>query len=40
MEGIKRDKIVFGEEYYIGNLNKSKREEVLRSIGNSISFIV
>lgn len=33
-------KTIFTEEYFIEHLNKEKRDEILRSVGNSIGFIV
>lgn len=40
MEAIKQGKTVFGEEYYIGNLDQKGRDNIIRSIGDSIGFIV
>jgi maltose O-acetyltransferase len=40
MQDISSKKKVFNEEYYIQNLNDAKREEIIRSIGESIGFIV
>lgn len=37
---ISQNKKVFGEEYWIENLDESKRIEILRSIAESIGFIV
>ena len=40
MEEMKQNKTVFGEDYSMPNLDQSKREEILRSVGDSIGFIV
>ena len=37
---ISKDKKVFGKDYYIENLDKDRRREIIQSIGNSIGFIV
>ncbi|MDP1815256.1 MAG: DapH/DapD/GlmU-related protein [Leadbetterella sp.] len=37
---IARGKIVFTEEYFIENLNKEKRDQVLQSVEKSMGFIV
>lgn len=40
MEGISKEKKIFGEEYYIDRLDDSKRKEIIQSIGDTIGFIV
>lgn len=40
IELISKDKKVFGKDYYIGNLNEAKRLEMIRSIGDTIGFII
>jgi len=40
IEAISKDKKVFGRDYYIDNLDESKRQEIIASIGRSIGFIV
>ena len=40
IQDIRNKKKVFSEEYYIQNLNDVKKEEMIRSIGESIGFIV
>jgi maltose O-acetyltransferase len=40
METIRKSKKVFGSDYYIENLDESKRREIIDSIGGSIGFIV
>jgi maltose O-acetyltransferase len=37
---ISKEKTIFGQDYYIDNLDESKRQEVISSIGRSIGFIV
>ena len=37
---ISNEKTVFGHDYYIDNLDESKRLEIINSIGRSIGFIV
>jgi maltose O-acetyltransferase len=37
---VSKGKKVFSQEYYIENLDDAKRQEMLRSIGDSIGFIV
>jgi maltose O-acetyltransferase len=37
---MSKEKKIFTEEYYIENLDDAKREEMIRSIGESIGFIV
>jgi maltose O-acetyltransferase len=37
---ISKEKTVFGHDYYIDNLDESKRQEIISSIGRSIGFIV
>jgi maltose O-acetyltransferase len=40
IQDMSKEKKIFTEEYYIENLNDAKREEMIRSIGESIGFIV
>ena len=40
IEAISKDKKVFGKDYYIENMDKNKRREITKSIGNSIGFIL
>lgn len=40
IRSIGKDKKVFGEDYYIEQLDDKKRNEMLKSIGDSIGFIV
>ncbi len=40
IKAISGKKTVFGNEYYIDNLDEHKRQEIIRSIGQSIGFIV
>jgi maltose O-acetyltransferase len=37
---IQKSKKVFTRDYFIENLNEAKRREIIKSIGNSIGFIV
>jgi maltose O-acetyltransferase len=37
---ISKEKTIFGHDYYIDNLDESKRREIISSIGRSIGFIV
>jgi len=37
---ISKNKKIFNEEYFIGNLNSEKRQEIIKSVGDSIGFIV
>jgi maltose O-acetyltransferase len=37
---LRERKQLFSEDYFIENLNNAKRQEMLRSIGDSIGFIV
>jgi len=37
---MSRDKRIFGEDYYIDRLDDIKRQEIIRSIGETIGFIV
>ncbi len=40
IKAISKDKTVFGTEYNIDSLDEYKRQEIIRSIGESIGFIV
>jgi maltose O-acetyltransferase len=40
IKAIRNEKTVIGHDYYIDNLDESKRQEVISSIGRSIGFIV
>lgn len=40
IEAISKNKKIFGKDYLIGNLDESKRVEMIRSIGDAIGFIV
>lgn len=40
IRAMSKDKKIFGEEYYIDNLDDAKRKEIMESIGESIGFIV
>lgn len=40
IEGISKNKKIFDENYFIENLDEEKRKEIIRSIGDSIGFIV
>jgi len=40
IKGISREKKIFSEDYFIGNLDVAKRREIIQSVGNSIGFIV
>ena len=40
IEAISNGKTIFGKEYFIENLDEAKRQEIVRSIGQSIGFIV
>ena len=40
IEDIKGGKRVFGEDYYIEHLDKKKRDEMIKSIGDTVGFIV
>jgi maltose O-acetyltransferase len=40
IEDIRKTKKVFNEDYFIDKLDKTKRQEIIRSIGNTIGFIV
>ena len=40
IEAVSEKKKIFDENYLIGNLNKAKRLEIIRSIGDSIGFII
>lgn len=37
---ISSEKTIFNEDYFIGKLDQTKKEEMLKSIGDSIGFIV
>ena len=39
IETIRKEKKIFGPEYWIHNLNKTRQLEILSSIGDSIGFI-
>ena len=40
IEAASQSKEVFGEDYFIENLDEEKRKEIIKSIGDSIGFIV
>jgi len=40
IEAISKRKKIFNEEYFIENLDEQKRKEIIRSIGETIGFIV
>lgn len=40
IETISQQKIIFGEDYIIEKLDEEKRKEILKSLGESIGFIV
>jgi maltose O-acetyltransferase len=40
IENISKNKKIFNEDYYIDDLDETKRQEIYNSIGNSIGFIV
>jgi maltose O-acetyltransferase len=40
IEIISKKKTVFGHDYYLDNMDESKRRELISSIGQSIGFIV
>ncbi len=40
IESIQKNKKIFNQDYFIENLNEAKRREIIKSIGNSIGFIV
>ena len=39
IEAIQKSKKIFNKDYFIENLNETKRREITKSIGNSIGFI-
>jgi len=40
IKNISKDKKIFTEEYYIGNLDNKKMDEIISSIGDTLGFIV
>ena len=40
IKGLSKDKEIFTEDYYIGKLDDRKRDEILRSIGDTVGFMV
>ena len=40
IESLSKNKQIFNADYFIENLNAAKREEIIRSIGDTIGFIV
>ncbi len=40
VEAASQSKKIFDEDYYIENLDEEKRKEIIRSIGDSIGFMV
>ncbi len=40
IKGISKYRKIFDKEYFIEKLDEAKREEIIRSIGKSIGFII
>ncbi len=40
IEAASQSKKIFNEDYYIENLDEEKRKEIIRSIGDSVGFMV